>query len=84
MPGLVRQLLCVLLLAPLLACATAEDFRRADQASCTSYGFTPGTEAFAACLQRENLARQYRTALPPPGFYGWYGGFAAGWPVGMW
>ena len=65
-----RLLLTAALLGALAACASAEDFRRADEAACTSYGFTPGTSEFASCLQRESLARRYDR----PGFYGWYGG----------
>jgi hypothetical protein len=61
-----RILIPVLLLAALAGCVTAEDLRRQDEAQCTSYGFKPGTPDFAACLQRENLARRY----PPPGFWG--------------
>ena len=64
------RLLCsVALLALLGACASAEDFRRADEAACASYGFRQGTNEFASCLQREALARRYDR----PGFYGWYG-----------
>jgi hypothetical protein len=70
-----RPLLSAGLLALLAACASDADFRRADEASCAGYGFTPGTDAFASCLQRENLGRRY--SLPPTGLYGWYG--AAGW-----
>jgi hypothetical protein len=70
-----RPLLLGAALALLAACASDEDFRRADQAACSGYGFNSGTAEFASCLQRENLARRYRQ--PPPGLFGWYG--AAGW-----
>ena len=33
-----------------------EELRREDEATCTGYGFHPGTDAFASCLQRESLA----------------------------
>jgi hypothetical protein len=71
------------LLALLAGCATEEDFRRADATACTGYGFTPGSDAFAACLQREDLARRYDR--PAAGLYGWYGaGFYSGPLFGMW
>jgi hypothetical protein len=41
-----------------LALALApEELRREDEATCAGYGFHPGTDAFATCLQRESLAR---------------------------
>lgn len=81
--GLRRILLAACLPGLLAACATDADFRRADEASCASYGFTPGSDGFAACLQRESLARRYQP--PPAGFYGWYGaGFYSFPPFGVW
>ncbi len=56
----------LLIVASLAGCVSAEDVRRADEAQCAGYGFQPGTPDFAACLQRENLARRY----PPPEFWG--------------
>jgi hypothetical protein len=47
------------LLALLASCVSPAEVRRRDEATCASYGFKPGTDAFAACLQQENLARQY-------------------------
>lgn len=47
-----------LALAGLAGCASPEELRRADEASCAGYGFTPKTTDFDACLQREQLARQ--------------------------
>jgi hypothetical protein len=44
--------------AALAGCATPEELRQRDEAACTSYGFVPGTTDFAACLQREDLARR--------------------------
>jgi hypothetical protein len=55
-------------LAGLTACASPEEIRAGDEAACSSYGFQPNTPDFAACLQRQTLARQY--APPPPGWYG--------------
>lgn len=60
MRRLVHRLVVIALAAlPLAACVSAADIRRADEAQCTSYGFQPGTSDFAACLQRESLARRY-------------------------
>ncbi len=51
-------------LLPLLdGCVSPEELRRQDEATCAGYGFRPGTNEFAACLQRESLARRY--AVPP-------------------
>lgn len=50
----------------LSGCGTAEDLRRMDEARCQGYGFQPATPDFAACLQRESLARRY----PPPPYWG--------------
>ena len=51
-------------LLPLLGgCVSPEELRRQDEATCTGYGFHPGTNEFALCLQRESLARRY--AVPP-------------------
>ena len=59
------------------ACASDADFRHADEAACTSYGFTPGSDGFAACLQREALARRYPPLWSAPVV--WHGaGFYAG------
>ena len=55
--------LAVSLLA-LAGCATPEQLRQRDEAACASYGFQRGTTEFAACLQRESLARRY-------GYYSW-------------
>ena len=64
----------------LAACTSAEELRQADARACQSYGFAPGTPAFASCLQRENLARS-RSGSPPVsvgvggGYFGGGGGF---------
>jgi hypothetical protein len=49
--------------ALLAGCATEAELRQRDEAACTGYGFQRGTTEFAACLQRERLARTY-------GYYG--------------
>jgi hypothetical protein len=65
----------------LTACASPEELRAADEAACASYGFQPNTPDFAACLQRESLARQY-APTPAAGYGpGWYGPgwYSSGW-----
>ena len=74
--------LAIYLLALVASCVSPEELRREDEATCAAYGFHPGTDAFANCLQRESLARRYLT-LPPPPYGGWgYWGGAWGpyWP----
>lgn len=51
-----RPTILVIFLAALAGCATYEDKMAAWGAACQGYGFTPGTEAYAACVQREDLA----------------------------
>lgn len=48
------------LLVLLAGCATVtpEEQRTADEAECRTYGFAPGTDAFAECLQRIELDRR--------------------------
>jgi starvation-inducible outer membrane lipoprotein len=66
---------CALVLA---SCVSPEELRREDEATCTGYGFHAGTDAFAACLQRESLARRY--AIPPALAPYWgYGGYWDRW-----
>lgn len=60
-----------LLLVGLTACISPEELRAQDEAACQGYGFQPGTTDFAACLQRESLARRYVEYAPTP--VGWYG-----------
>jgi hypothetical protein len=56
-----------LALASLAGCVSPEELRREDEAACASFGFQPGTNDFAACLQRESLARRYTlTSENPP------------------
>jgi hypothetical protein len=57
-----------IMLAGLTSCATPGEIRAADEVGCASYGFQPNTPDFAACLQRQNLARQY--TAPPMAQYG--------------
>jgi hypothetical protein len=74
-------LLLLLAAFALAGCISPEELRQRDEAACLGYGFKQGTSDFAACLQRESLARRY--AYGPTAF-GWYGG--PGWyppPPGM-
>jgi len=47
-------------LVTLAGCVSDAELRQQDEAQCASYGFKPGTDAFASCLQHEALARRYR------------------------
>ena len=51
---------CALALA---SCVSPEEVRREDEATCTGFGFHPGTDGFANCLQKESLARRYNAAV---------------------
>jgi len=64
----------------LASCVSSEELRREDEATCAGYGFHPGTDAFATCLQRESLARRTLTSYPP--YWGgyWGGGWGPYWP----
>jgi hypothetical protein len=66
----------------LTSCVSPEELRREDEATCTSYGFHPNTDAFATCLQRESLARRAVTSYPPPywGWGYWGGSWGPYWP----
>jgi hypothetical protein len=50
---------CVLVAAGLLlgltGCAVPTERKAQMEASCRTYGFTPGTDAFAACMQQEMM-----------------------------
>jgi len=63
--------ICALALA---SCVSPEELHRQDEATCTGYGFHPGTDAFANCMQRENLARQAIVSYPPYWGWGYWGG----------
>lgn len=48
-------------------CASDQEVRQTDQSNCIQYGFSKGTTDFAACMQRERLARlQYYVYGPEP------------------
>jgi len=66
----------------LTSCVTPEELRREDEATCVGYGFRPDTDAFAACLQRDSLARRLAISFAPPapywGYWGrWWGPYWA-------
>lgn len=58
--------LCALAAGSLSGCVSPEELRQQDEAACASYGFQPQTPDFAACLQRENLARRYSMTYAGP------------------
>jgi hypothetical protein len=72
----VKLVAMAITLAGLTACASPEEIRAADEAACSSSGFQPNTPDFAACLQRQSLARQY--SGPPMAQYGPVG-YGQGW-----
>jgi len=69
-----RAALFIALLVALASCVTPEELRAQDEAACLSYGFQRGTPDFAACLQRESLARRGGAPGVTLGF-GVFGGF---------
>jgi len=81
-----RLLLAAGLLSALAGCMSAAEIRARDDTRCRGYGFRPGTDAFARCLQNIDLDRSadQRALLygTGPGFgYGvGFGGF--GWRRG--
>jgi hypothetical protein len=70
--------LAICALAVAASCVSPEELRREDEAACMGYGFKPGTNDFANCLQRESLARRYATPPPPPPPY-WAWGYWSRW-----
>ncbi len=67
--------LCAALVAWLAGCASPEELRRQDEATCRGLGFQQGTADFSTCLQRESLARRYSWYGSYYGSYygpGWY------------
>jgi hypothetical protein len=62
----------------LTSCVSSEELRQEDEATCSGYGFRPGTDAFASCLQKESLARRYWAAPSLP-YWGWGYWWGAGW-----
>lgn len=68
-----RLALALTALAALAGCVSDAELRQQDEARCAGYGFKPGTDAFANCLQQENLARRYQfeqyRAWPGPPYW---------------
>ncbi|PLP57526.1 hypothetical protein CYK37_20600 [Mesorhizobium loti] len=52
-----KYLLFALLPLAAAGCVSAEDQRAADQNKCASFGFEPGTDAFANCMMKQNAQR---------------------------
>jgi hypothetical protein len=78
----VKPVALTFMLAGLTACASPEEIRAGDEATCRSDGFQPDTPDFAACLQRQSITRQY--SAPPaaqygPAGYGPGGAYGPGW-----
>lgn len=76
---ILRIMLALATLASLASCVSPQELRAQDEAACASFGFKPGTDAYAGCLQQESLARRYSTpawAGAPPMYWwsgpGWY------------
>ena len=68
-----RIVFAALSVATLVGCVSPAELRKEDEAACMSFGFKPGTNEFASCLQRESLARRYGSAWYGGGGVGWYG-----------
>ena len=60
-PGAMPLLICVGLLATLVGCGADDALHRMDlatyQRQCSEFGFTPGTDAFAQCMQQQAAQR---------------------------
>ena len=68
----------------LAGCVSPEELHAQDMAACASYGFQQNTPDFAACMQRESLARRsYLYAPPPYGPFGPYGPYGYGGGAGV-
>ena len=66
----------------LASCVSPEELRREDEAICVGYGFHPGTDALANCLQKESLAALLGCAASPVLGLGFLvgGGWGPYWP----
>lgn len=71
MTNRIAPILALVATLGLAGCVSAEEQRRQDEAQCASYGFVPQTPDFAACLQRESLARGSNVTFG----FGFSGGF---------
>jgi hypothetical protein len=52
-----RFVLLGLLTLPLSACGLDKMMEKEDHKTCEKYGFQPGTDAFAKCMQKEAIHR---------------------------
>lgn len=78
----VQLILASLALAALSGCMTAQEIRMADEGRCRGFGFRPGSDAFAKCLQNIDLDRSAdrRALMYGPGPGPRFGvGFGYGW-----
>lgn len=58
MPKLIIKILPILLLPlAITGCVSTEDQQAADRQKCSSYGFAPGTDAFANCMMNSDWKR---------------------------
>jgi hypothetical protein len=72
--------LAIFALALAASCVSPEELRHEDEAACAGYGFKPGTNDFANCLQRESLARRYAIPpAPPPPYWAYWGAWGRFW-----
>jgi hypothetical protein len=51
-----RVLLAGGIVLALAGCAVPEERKAQMEASCRTYGFTPGTDGFAACMKHETMS----------------------------
>lgn len=52
-----RHLMFAILPLALTACVSADDQLNIDQDKCASFGFQPGTDAFANCMMQQSAKR---------------------------
>ena len=57
-----RPAICIVLLATLAGCGVNDALHRMDLATfrrqCEEFGFTPGTDSFAGCMQQQAALRE--------------------------
>jgi len=58
---MIARFAALLLALAFVGCVSQEQQTQFDTATCQRYGFAPNTPDFAACMQREQLARTYHT-----------------------
>jgi hypothetical protein len=60
---MIRQIVLAAALAALAGCAVPMQTVDASRAACASYGFQPGSDAFAECVMTEQQQQSMRRAL---------------------